>query len=79
MQQRILIIEDEERIRHVMKDYLKQEGFKIYEADNGEEGLAIFEREKIDLIVPDLKEQIMEKIDVGIKSNLENSNSVIPF
>jgi DNA-binding response OmpR family regulator len=35
----ILIVDDEEKIRSIVTNYLKQEGFKIDEASNGQEAL----------------------------------------
>lgn len=50
----ILIIEDEEKISMIMKSYFEKEGYKVYQAYNGEEGLKIFNQESIDLVILDL-------------------------
>ena len=52
----ILIVDDEERIRKLIKDFLKKEGCNCLEAENGEEALDVFEdnEEKIDLILLDV-------------------------
>ena len=42
MNKTILIIEDEIRIRFLLKDYLLSEGFSVIEACDGEEGLMAF-------------------------------------
>ena len=46
---RILIIEDEELVREVLKKRLSKEGYEVFLAEKGEEGL-----EKIKKILPDL-------------------------
>ncbi|MDR5588364.1 MULTISPECIES: response regulator transcription factor [Clostridium] len=54
MRKSILIVEDELKIRFLIRDYLLKDGFNIYEASNGEEGLFQFSKEKIDLILLDI-------------------------
>ena len=54
MKRKVLIIEDEERIRRVIKDYLECEEIVVYESDNGAHGLKIFEKENIDLVILDI-------------------------
>lgn len=54
MNKTILIVEDESRIRMLIRDYLKRENFTIYEASNGEEALWLFSNYKIDLIILDI-------------------------
>lgn len=56
----ILIIDDERSIRNVLKDILGNEGFKVDEASDGEEGLQKFKQNVYDLILCDIK---MPKLD----------------
>ncbi len=51
---KILIVEDESTIREVETAYLKQAGFVVHEALDGEQALSIFNKEKIDLVVLDI-------------------------
>lgn len=51
---RILIIEDEEAIAELEKDYLELSGFEVVIKNNGNEGLKAGLEEKFDLIVLDL-------------------------
>lgn len=60
MKKNILIIEDDIKIRFLLKDYLKNEDFLVYEASDGDEGLNIFKNNKIDLILLDI---MMPKVD----------------
>ena len=64
-------IEDEIRIRFLLKDYLLSEGFSVIEACDGEEGLMAFKNNNVDLILLDI---MMPKID-GL-TVLENIRTV---
>lgn len=50
----ILVIEDEEMITEVVKDYLKESGYKVYVEHNGKKGLDTFYGVNPDLIILDL-------------------------
>jgi len=50
----VLIIDDEELIRNVVKEYCLIENYKVFEASDGFEGLEILEKEIIDIIVLDI-------------------------
>lgn len=54
MKKSILIVEDEIKIRFLIRDYFLKENFNVYEAEDGEVGLKVFSREKIDLIILDV-------------------------
>lgn len=58
---RILVVDDEERIRKLLSDYLRQSGYQIIEAEDGEKALDCFFSEKdIALILLDV---MMPKLD----------------
>lgn len=50
----ILIIEDEEKVSEVLKAYLEKEGYKVYCATKGLDGIEIFKSEDIKLVILDL-------------------------
>jgi DNA-binding response OmpR family regulator len=50
----IVVIDDEESVRDVVKAYLEKDGFRVYAAANGRDGLALAEKHRPDLIVLDL-------------------------
>lgn len=58
----ILIVDDESRMRKLIKDFLKVKGYQILEAADGEEALKIFEEQgnNINLILLDV---MMPKLD----------------
>ncbi len=54
MTQTILVIDDEKKLRDMLRVYLEQEGFRVVEAGNGREALYVARYEKPDLIILDL-------------------------
>ena len=58
----ILIVDDEQRMRKLIKDFLQAKGFSILEAEDGEKALKVYEenRNKITLILLDV---MMPKLD----------------
>lgn len=60
MKPRVLVVDDEQDIRELLKFYLNKEGYEVIEAANGEEALTIFENEYIDLGIIDV---MMPKMD----------------
>lgn len=50
----ILIIEDDERVSEVIKAYLQKEGYRIFVAAKGMEGIEIARKENLSLIILDL-------------------------
>lgn len=51
---KILIVEDEDRMRRLIKDYLKREGYSTIEAEDGKEAIEIFNNNDIDLVILDI-------------------------
>ncbi|MFA5527496.1 MAG: response regulator transcription factor [Peptostreptococcales bacterium] len=54
MAKRILIVEDEEKLRRVIKDYCISNGWEVLEAKDGLEGLEQFQHHPVDLIILDI-------------------------
>ncbi|MDU5504063.1 MAG: response regulator transcription factor [Anaerococcus vaginalis] len=50
----ILLVEDERGISKIMKSYLENDGYNVFQAFDGKSALDIFENEDIDLILLDL-------------------------
>ena len=58
---RILVVDDEERVRKLVKDYLTMNGHTVIEAANGQEAVELFlEDKKIDLIILDVMMPVMD-------------------
>ncbi len=60
MENKILIVEDEYKLRRIMKDFLLKENYKVIEASDGEEACDLFFSEKPNLIVLDV---MLPKLD----------------
>ncbi|MFS0557679.1 response regulator transcription factor [Brevibacillus sp. 179-C9.3 HS] len=54
MNYRVLLIEDESRIREIVADYFELEGWTVYEAENGREGLEKLMTIQADLVIVDI-------------------------
>jgi len=54
MTQTILVVDDEAKLRDVIRMYLEREGYRVVEAGHGREALYVARVEKPDLIVLDL-------------------------
>lgn len=54
MPKRILVVDDEERLRSLLRAYLTQEGFSVLTAVNGREALRVARQERPDLIILDV-------------------------
>lgn len=58
----ILVVDDESRMRKLIKDFLAAKGYSILEAEDGEKALEVFEenKKKINLVILDV---MMPKLD----------------
>ena len=54
MTQTILVVDDESKLRKMLRVYLEQEGYRVVEAGDGREALYVTRYEKPDLIILDL-------------------------
>ncbi|MCH8157374.1 MAG: response regulator [Nitrospinae bacterium] len=61
----VLVVDDEEIMRRLMKQYLERMGIRqILLAENGEEALGILAKEKVDLIISDWLMPKMDGLDL---------------
>lgn len=54
MNKKVVVIDDEPSVQEVVRGYLERDGYLVYVAGNGSDGLALAERTKPGLIVLDL-------------------------
>jgi len=64
MSQKILIIEDEEGIIHLLNLYLKDAGYDVVVARDGADGLALHARERPDLVILDIMLPALDGFEV---------------
>lgn len=74
---RILVVDDEERIRKLLRMYLERENYEIEEAENGEEALEIATEDDFDLILLDLMLPGMDGIEVCQQMREQKATPVI--
>lgn len=77
MAKKILIVDDEPKIVEICQDYLKAAGFDAVSALDGPTGLALFRREKPDLILLDLMLPGMDGLDICREVRKESQTPII--
>jgi len=75
--ERILIVDDEERIRRLLKMYLERENYYIDEAEHGEEALDKALNQDYDIILLDLMLPGMDGIEVCEKIREQKATPII--
>jgi two-component system alkaline phosphatase synthesis response regulator PhoP len=64
MNELVLVVDDEQKIVKIARDYLEQSGFRVLSASNGPLALAVARHDRPDLIVLDLMLPGMDGLDV---------------
>ena len=73
---RILVIEDEEDVRQLLKDILTNAGHEVEVAKNGSEGITLFKEKEYDLVFTDLGMPVMSGWEVAEK--IKSINGEVP-
>lgn len=74
---KILVADDDKNTRRLFTALLQAQGYSVVTAENGEEALAVMDREHIDLVVLDI---MMPKMDgYALTEALRESNSSLPI
>ena len=63
----ILIVEDDKEILDGVGIYMKNQGYEVFKAQNGQEGLKILEKEEIHLAIIDIMMPVMDGITMTMK------------
>ncbi len=63
----ILVVEDDKEIREGVQIYLKSQGYEVFQAADGVEGLEIIEKEEIHLAIVDIMMPRMDGIRMTMK------------
>jgi UDP-3-O-[3-hydroxymyristoyl] N-acetylglucosamine deacetylase len=74
---KILIIDDEEDILNTLSSILEDEGFTVSKAMDGKEGLAIFEREKPDIVLLDVWMPELDGIQVLKRIRKRDKDAIV--
>ncbi len=70
----ILIVDDEIIVRESMKNWLEEEGYLVFVAENGDEALSVLGKKEFDLVFLDIKMPGIDGIEV-----LKKIKSIYPF
>jgi len=73
----VLVVDDEHRIAHLVRDYLENAGFRVVVAYDGKMAMTQFRYEQPDLVVLDLNLPGMDGIDVARAIRQERNTPII--
>ena len=78
MTKRILVVEDQEDNRQIMRDLLTANDYEMTEAENGEEALAAVAKDRPDLILMDIQLPVLDGYEATRRIKADPSLSSIP-
>ena len=79
MSKRILVVEDQEDNRQIIRDMLAGTDYEIIEAENGEEALAAVAKQRPDLILMDVQLPIMDGYEAARRIKADPALRSIPI
>jgi len=56
----ILVLDDDKNVREYLRRILERKGYEVLDASNGEDGIALFRRATVDLVIIDM---LMPRMD----------------
>ena len=74
---RILVVDDDKNTRYFIKEALELERYEVFIACNGEEALAIYEKEYIDLVIVDIMMPKMDGYELTRQLRLTNKELLV--
>jgi two-component system, cell cycle response regulator DivK len=79
MTKRILVVEDQEDNRQILRDLLGSAGYDLIEAENGEEALAAVAKHRPDLVLMDIQLPIMDGYEATRRLKADPKFKAIPI
>ena len=75
---RILLVDDEPSMRDMLRIVLRRDGYDVVVAENGREALAVLERERVDLLLSDIRMADISGVDV-LRAAKQTNRDIIAF
>ena len=79
MKKRILVVEDQEDNRQILRDLLTKAGFDMIEAENGEDAVALAQASRPDLILMDIQLPILDGYEATRRIKADPDLKSIPI
>jgi two-component system cell cycle response regulator DivK len=79
MSKRILVVEDQEDNRQIVRDLLTTTDYEVSEAENGEEALTAVAQQRPDLILMDIQLPIMDGYEATRRIKADPALRAIPI
>jgi two-component system cell cycle response regulator DivK len=79
MTKHILVVEDQEDNRQILRDLLANAGYRLTEAENGEQALAAVEQQPPDLILMDIQLPVLDGYEATRRIKANPSLRAIPI
>ena len=77
-QPRILVVDDEPSMRDMLRIVLRRDGFDVLVAEDGREALAVLDRERVDLLLSDIRMADISGVDV-LRAAKERNRDIVAF
>jgi two-component system cell cycle response regulator DivK len=79
MSKRILVVEDQEDNRRILRDLLSTAGYDLIEATTGEEGVELAQRERPDLILMDIQLPLIDGYEATRRIRTHSALRAVPI
>ncbi len=76
---KILVVDDDNILRTVLKHYLEKQGYQVEEVSSGSDGLSAFEQYQPDLVVSDVSMPEMDGLEFCRNLRSQPEGKLVPF
>lgn len=67
----VLIIDDNNDFRELLKEVLEKSGYKVYDASNGDDGIKLYREKRADIVITDMIMPEKEGLETMIELRAE--------